>query len=199
MYKKGDFVMSNLFSEIQIKMKNKSNSEVNRLTREAIATALVELLRKQDFEKITISSIVKLAGVSRTAYYNNYNSKVEILNDLIDNFIEEVNSGLKPYVDPVSGKTNNPKQFIFNLFEIVFNHRTLYATLINAGLSHQILKQLNDLMLKYSHAATKLEKYQVYLQSGALFNVFTLWIANGTKESCLEMTNIFTKLYSTFW
>lgn len=199
MYKKGDFVMSNLFSEIQIKMKNKSNSEVNRLTREAIATALVELLRKQDFEKITISSIVKLAGVSRTAYYNNYNSKDEILNDLIDNFIEEVNSGLKPYVDPVSGKTNNPKQFIFNLFEIVFNHRTLYATLINAGLSHQILKQLNDLMLKYSHAATKLEKYQVYLQSGALFNVFTLWIANGTKESCLEMTNIFTKLYSTFW
>ncbi|MDC7952231.1 TetR/AcrR family transcriptional regulator [Liquorilactobacillus mali] len=191
--------MSNLFSEIQIKMKNKSNSEVNRLTREAIATALVELLRKQDFEKITISSIVKLAGVSRTAYYNNYNSKDEILNDLIDNFIEEVNSGLKPYVDPVSGKTNNPKQFIFNLFEIVFNHRTLYATLINAGLSHQILKQLNDLMLKYSHAATKLEKYQVYLQSGALFNVFTLWIANGTKESCLEMTNIFTKLYSTFW
>ncbi|EJF01629.1 TetR/AcrR family transcriptional regulator [Liquorilactobacillus mali] len=191
--------MSNLFSEIQIKMKNKSNSEVNRLTREAIATALVELLRKQDFEKITISSIVKLAGVSRTAYYNNYNSKDEILNDLIDNFIEEVNSGLKPYVDPVSGKTNNPKQFIFNLFEIVFNHRTLYATLINAGLSHQILKQLNDLMLKYSHAATKPEKYQVYLQSGALFNVFTLWIANGTKESCLEMTNIFTKLYSTFW
>ncbi|MDC2817424.1 TetR/AcrR family transcriptional regulator C-terminal domain-containing protein [Leuconostoc suionicum] len=189
--------MPDLMKEIHIEMKNKSNSEVNRLTREAITTALVKLLRYQTFDRISISAIVKLAGVSRTAYYNNYQSKTDILTDLINNFINDINNSLQPYAGKTSGKLNQPREFIDTLFNSVYQHKNVYETLIKANLSQQLLKQLNSLMIKYKPAKTINEKYQVYFQTGALFNVFTLWIENGTKESCGELSQMFTQRYDS--
>lgn len=187
--------MPDLIKEINIKMKRKSNSEINRLTREAITTALLKLLKCQQLDQISISSIVQLAGVSRTAYYNNYHSKIEVLNDLIDNFINDINTSLQPHNAKTSGKLNQPYQFIYTLFKTVYQHRTLYKILINANLSHQILKQLNILMVLYLPAETDNEKYNVYFQAGAIFNVLTLWIENGAKGSCEHMAQLFSQQY----
>ncbi|CRH91822.1 mycofactocin system transcriptional regulator [Chlamydia trachomatis] len=57
----------------------RSNKESNQLTRESIETALVFLLEKKDLNQISISELVKKAGVSRNAFYRNYKSKEEIL------------------------------------------------------------------------------------------------------------------------
>ncbi|OLF47980.1 TetR family transcriptional regulator [Streptococcus cuniculi] len=56
-----------------------SNKEINQLTRESIETALLFLLEKKDMRQISISELVKKAGVSRNAFYRNYKSKEEIL------------------------------------------------------------------------------------------------------------------------
>ncbi|MBF0777400.1 TetR/AcrR family transcriptional regulator [Streptococcus cuniculi] len=56
-----------------------SNKESNQLTRESIETALLFLLEKKDMRQISISELVKKAGVSRNAFYRNYKSKEEIL------------------------------------------------------------------------------------------------------------------------
>ena len=56
-----------------------SNNESNKVTREAIDIAMLDLLEKQDFDRITIMSIVKRAGVSRQSFYRNYTSKEDII------------------------------------------------------------------------------------------------------------------------
>ncbi|WP_234538269.1 TetR/AcrR family transcriptional regulator [Paenibacillus pseudetheri] len=84
MYKRRGNVISNYELYSPNTSQHHSNKETNRLTREAICTALVFLIQEQPFNKITITDIVKRAGVSRTAYYNNYSSKQEILVDLVD-------------------------------------------------------------------------------------------------------------------
>lgn len=60
-----------------------SNSESNKVTREAIDIAMLDLLEKQDFDKITNMSIVKRAGVSRQSFYRNYTSKEDIIIEII--------------------------------------------------------------------------------------------------------------------
>lgn len=55
------------------------NRENNSLTREALETALIYLLQTKQLASITISELVKTAGVSRNAFYRNYKSKEEIL------------------------------------------------------------------------------------------------------------------------
>ena len=56
-----------------------SNEESNRLTKEALQTAIILLMKDKDFDKIRISDIAKKAGVSRSAFYRNYESKEELV------------------------------------------------------------------------------------------------------------------------
>ncbi|TCD46797.1 TetR/AcrR family transcriptional regulator [Streptococcus sp. X16XC17] len=56
-----------------------SNKESNQLTKESIETALLFLMEKKDLHQISISELVRKAGVSRNAFYRNYKSKEEIL------------------------------------------------------------------------------------------------------------------------
>ena len=52
-----------------------SNEESNRLTRECLCTAMMRLMSTTPPERITISEIIELAGVSRMAFYRNYGTK----------------------------------------------------------------------------------------------------------------------------
>ena len=72
-------------------------NEVNTLTKECIVTALLRLMETQNYDSISITDITNLAGVSRMAYYRNYNSKDEILikhiTDQEERLLDELNGG----------------------------------------------------------------------------------------------------------
>ena len=51
----------------------------HKLVKECIYTALMELMEKEDYEKITVIDITKRAGVSRMSYYRIYQSKDDII------------------------------------------------------------------------------------------------------------------------
>ena len=50
---------------------NKRNNEINAITKESIAFAYYELLQKE--QRISVTLICEKAGVSRNAYYRNFN------------------------------------------------------------------------------------------------------------------------------
>ena len=56
---------------------NKRNDEINTITKESLAFAYYELL--QSGQKISVTMICGKAGVSRNAYYRNFNSTDEII------------------------------------------------------------------------------------------------------------------------
>ena len=56
---------------------NKRNDEINAITKESIAYAYYELLQKE--QRISVTSICEKAGVSRNAYYRNFDSTDESL------------------------------------------------------------------------------------------------------------------------
>lgn len=68
-----------------------SNKEANQLTKESLETALLFLLEKKELKQISVSELVRKAGVSRNAFYRNYKSKEEIL----EIYYERTSSNLK--------------------------------------------------------------------------------------------------------
>ena len=56
---------------------NKRNDEINTITKESIAFAYYELLQGE--KSISVTLICEKAGVSRNAYYRNFNSTDEII------------------------------------------------------------------------------------------------------------------------
>lgn len=177
--------------------KNCSNKETNRLTREAICTALVMLIREQPFEKITVTDIVKRAGVSRTAYYSNYSSKQDILTELVDSLILEINQDLLPYTNEQNGKAKEPEKFITILFQVLSKQRDIYQTLIDASFQHIILDRLTDTMQSNITDKSEENLYRAYFNAGALYNIFTKWMQSGSATPIDEMTRICLKIYHT--
>ena len=69
-------------SEKSLENLKRSNQESNAITRESLEISLLQLLDKKDLKKITISELVERAGVSRAAFYRNYESKEELLESI---------------------------------------------------------------------------------------------------------------------
>jgi AcrR family transcriptional regulator len=177
--------------------KRYSNRETNRLTREAICTALVILMKEQAFDKISITDIVRRAGVSRTAYYSNYSSKQEILYDLVDSLIFEINQKLLPYTDVKTGKAKHLRKFIRVMFEVFYQQQDIYKTLFEAHFNHIILDSLNESMLSNLQDQSDENRYRIYFNAGALYNVFSMWIQSDMTKTIDEMIEICVKIYHT--
>ncbi len=175
--------------------KHCSNKETNRLTREAICTALVLLILEQPFEKITVTDIVRRAGVSRTAYYSNYSSKQDILIELVDSLILEINQGLLPYTNEQNGKAKEPEKFITVLFQILLKQRDIYQTLLDASFQHIILERLTETLQSNILNRTEENLYRATFNAGALYNIFTRWMQVGSHTPIEEMTQICLKIY----
>ena len=57
---------------------------INECVRESITIALLNLMRKKDFSEIRVTEIVKLAGVGRTSFYRNFDSREDVLKNHIN-------------------------------------------------------------------------------------------------------------------
>ena len=57
------------------------------MMKEYITEALLQLMKKKNFEKLTIEEITDRAGVNRSTYYRNFKSKEMIVQFYFDNII----------------------------------------------------------------------------------------------------------------
>lgn len=54
-----------------------------------IMISMLDLLRKKDFDKISIIEIIEHAGVSRNSFYRNFKDKEDILGRYIESITED--------------------------------------------------------------------------------------------------------------
>ena len=113
----------------------KKRSESNRLAKECIVTALIELMKVREYNAISITDITKKAGVSRMAYYRNYSSKEDILNK---------------YMDEV-GLSIHEKIAEMHTREEIYNYFLDYSAL--RSYFHHFIFQLTDLFFCFRYSA----------------------------------------------
>lgn len=120
-------------SEKSLENLRKSNQESNLLTREAIETALLQLLEKKELAKISISELVKRAGVSRAAFYRNYDSKEEILESVFKRSVHNIMEQLGHY---------DVKTDLYLVWVHLFREAKKEAKVIQLALDYHLEKNL---------------------------------------------------------
>ena len=107
-----------------------NNEESNKLTRECLTTALMQLMKEKPLDKITITELVARSGVSRTAFYRNYSTKEDILVD-IRNAITETSNNLllKPELK------DDPFLWFRECFRIVQDNADLIRPILDAKIT----------------------------------------------------------------
>lgn len=162
-----------------------SNKESNQITRNCIETALILLMDEKEYEEITISELTRKAGVSRTAYYRNYESKDDILNTLLSSLIADVIQAMTQF-----SYSSEQELYWKTLFEAIKSRPEALTILLKAGFGYTILTEITKQMTAGIPEDNIQERFDMIFWSGAVFNVLINWLQNGMKQSVDEMVQI---------
>ena len=156
-----------------------------------IADALISLMKKKNFDKITNKDITDRAGLSHITIYRNFKNKDEIikyyLDDLTDNFIKE---------SKILFDSNNFSSYIEKLFIHLEKNKELGTLLYKADMIHHLKDEFDRIFINKAQKEN-VEPYHYYFLSGGLYNIYYFWIKNGCKETPIELANKFNNFYIT--
>ena len=162
-----------------------SNEESNRVTRECLQIAMIRLMDRKDFEKISITEITQLAGVSRTAFYRNYESKEA----LVEEICQTVFCELQASVSSDLYRTDR-RAWYTRFFQTIQENSEYFQIYLNAHLKFGDLFVLES---AYPPSAP-FDRYLNSAKEGAFYRMLTVWFQGGMKESPGEMGEICGKL-----
>lgn len=155
----------------------------NLLVRDCITKALFRLMKRKDYNDISISELVNTAGVSRNSFYRNYQSREDILRQ----YLADKTSAWW------SGFTEQPDRYIHVIAE-VFQHFLSMKEEINliyrAGLSWLLMEHI-FLCGRQSLTGEVRNAYQTAFMSGGLWGLTNEWILKGMMETPEEMEKLF--------
>lgn len=99
-------------------------------SRQYIIDAFLELMEKKEFEKITVSDIIKKAHVSRSTFYAQFEDKYDFANQIT----EDVLSELRRYVLPASSQESSlikESQIYYQYhFEYIYHHARFFKIML---------------------------------------------------------------------
>ena len=162
-----------------------SNEQAKRITQECIEIALFQLLEHKEMEKISISEIVKKAGVSRTAFYAHYTSKEDVLKNILDTAITEI--------DRLAAGDIRTEQYWESVFTEIEKVADPYRLLLKAGMGSQILTESTNHSISIA-PDDPLHRYNAIFWEGAIYNVLMHWLMAEKLEPPKKMAALCVKI-----
>ena len=165
---------------------------------EYLTTALLQLLQTTNLNEIKISQLIKRAGVSRMAFYRNFDSLEEVLKKYFEPKISAL-------FDDVIQKTKAEDKLV-RLSQFLIQFAEPIKLSIQRNYEY-IIKQIffdnmNRLYESDSHQSKikdNQKRYWVSFMSAGVYNIWREWILNGQKEPIDEIHDLLAKLQiSTF-
>lgn len=172
---------------------NTKNNQRYRDMDICMKAAMLELMQKIPFEKITVKSICQRAGVNRGTFYSHYTDMEGMMNDLEEYLSGELLQVVEEWI-----KYNGSKSIFLLYLRYIKEHQYVYQVTLSNRKALPIKKSfqplLEHLILPICRTAQitdeeELLYYNVYFQSGITM-VLKCWIENGCKKSDEEMNVI---------
>ena len=173
-------------SEKSLANLKKYNQESNQITRESLEISLMQLLEKKELKKITISELVERAGVSRAAFYRNYSSKEQILEEIFKNTVRGITDKLEEF---------NFKTEMYQIWLFLFKEAKKEARVISLAIDYNFEKLLTqavfDFLEKRNRNAKKTtNSYMNSFWSSAVVSVLSKWIKDGMKVPAEKIASL---------
>ncbi len=154
-----------------------------KLLKDYIAEALLILMRKMEFDKITIQDITEKAGVNRSTYYRNFKSKTDVIRYFYVRCLRE-------YLDTIDGMQISPKDYFVGMFVSFRKHKDALLMLEEQGFSYLLLDVMNQYFQEDYSEDELLKKYRFYYHTGGVFNTFALWLSDDMSTEPEELADL---------
>lgn len=164
---------------------------VSRSAKESIQLALVDLMRIEPFEDITVKELAHRAHVSRATFYRSFSTKEEALTQLLVSRLR-VLTGMRQ--DELSD--DEVRAYLVDTLTRIAHNAELFALLRENGLTHLLyelyLREGSAYIRRFQPTAVP---YQDTYYTGGTLLVILSWIERGMPESPEELAGIIDTLY----
>ena len=171
-----------------------------------IKEAFLQVLKQKSFKEITISEIIREANYSRGTFYAHFESKEQILDQIISETLQEMIEQIKvPYKQFTKVNLKELKLEDIMLFEYFIEHATLYKLLLSQRIQvdfrYQMAKSIEQLFLteyEYVLDSKILDIKWLYIyRSHGLAGMIIRWIEDDFQESSKFMSQQVVELMLT--
>lgn len=160
-----------------------------------IIDAVMQLMTEKNYMDITVTDIVKKAGVARASFYRNFNS----INDVIDVIVDEISDELIGDIFPTLYSSDERKwrEFLFNHFYRFTRKQQQMGKIHPQNLNVLFARMDNKMQQKESNfpAETIRDKYIAIGTVGLINSITKKWMDSGAKETPEEMIDFIMFLF----
>jgi len=168
---------------------NVKNNKRRRESQQRIEKAFIELLQTNGIKDITVSDIIKAAGLNRSTFYANY---LDIF-DLADKTRERLESEFSNLFADYD--YFNERSGALKMFRHIKENQLFYQTYFRLCYDDKHLISIYDpKRAEQEHISVNL-KYHIEFFRNGLNAIIKLWLAGGCKESPEEMAEVLKMEY----
>lgn len=160
------------------------HKEEHQIVIESIETALASLIETKNFSEISVSELVKKAGIARSTFYRNYECKEDIIRFSIRRTLEEFTA--QYHTETI--KERYQSEYILEVWKYVIKYNKQLKSIHKSGLSNIYLEEINRHLLDiYGTDMSVQEKIQLFGLAGAQYNIiFNLALNSNSKNISLN-------------
>ncbi|MCD8085295.1 MAG: TetR/AcrR family transcriptional regulator [Clostridiales bacterium] len=168
-----------------------SGEESNRISRECLRTALMQLLGEKDFQKISVTELTQWAGVSRATFYRNYSDKEALLREIGESAALELHAFLQANRTP-----EDVYRSALKLFRKIKENERVTRNMVSFRISLSAVLTLPPLAEPEESPTDPMTHYWQLAVEGAVMNIVRDWMVNGMRQTPEEMAEVCASLAS---
>lgn len=153
-------------------------SQTNVQVKQDMYKALLKLIEEKPFSTISVSDIATQAGVSRMAFYRNYNAIEDILMEHLDEVVEEYKAEEIEDIISKNEKVFYGKKYMFHCFCFLYRHRGFIDILISSGMGDLFLEKITEYLIQKwvdEKDGTREEVLKISAFAGSIYNMYREW------------------------
>ena len=166
----------------------KNRATLNETVREALGIALLQLMETKPIQTITVSEMAEVAGVSRSSFYRNFESREALLQD----YIASLYRTSFPEGRGRQQDSATMREFFVSHFRFIKEHSQIYRTLYQQKLLYYFFRQFEDALVRRLYGEdNELTAFHRAMLSSACAGMIRCWIEHDFKESEELMATMF--------
>lgn len=187
------------------------HEKLKNQSRDWLADALLDLMKKRPYQDITIGQIADHAGLSRRTFYRSFKNKEEVM----DYITTSMSLLYEQHIIANQFETFDFQKIAHIFFSFFETHYEFLKLLQKNGLEFQILKLFNhylpiicnhllaDRILPDSTLSREQQltyiRYFSRFNCGGFFNLLLFWLEQETPLNAATMETSITAAFATFW
>ncbi|WP_125605912.1 TetR/AcrR family transcriptional regulator [Lapidilactobacillus bayanensis] len=151
-------------------------------SREYLTTALLQLLQTNDLNDIKISQLVKRAGVSRMAFYRNFDTLDDVLRDYFESKIGHLFDDVIKHVS-AADKLSRLDHFLSAFEDTILLSIQRHYEYIIQQIFFDNMNRLYQTNSRVQDVPAAKRRYWIGFMSAGVYNIWREWLLGGKQDS----------------